>query len=366
MTPLAPPRDITVPEEGSTTARDVLSRAVGRLMRDLPATLREHARSAPDDAVAVGRALARVPPGALASVLRRPHVGGLLRTLRATPPGEGAELLSELLATLSFDLAHLGALPAPPALRRRPPRVVSLVARTVVPWAGERGEPFHVVDGDTVLALADNNPLALFEAHPDKEGNAIDLGGHPLEEWLKALRDAFALVGELLPGIRAEMAHYVQAIVPVGYFPEKHLSASYREAIGTLYLSLHPQPMTMVEALIHEFQHNKLNALLELDEVLIGAHEPVYVSPVRPDPRPLHGVLLAVHAFVPVARLYEKLLERGTGAGAGAALRARFRDIVRINREGTEVLRQHARPTEIGAGVMDELLRWDAHYARQA
>jgi hypothetical protein len=37
--------------------------------------------------------------------------------------------------------------------------------------------------------------------------------------------------------------------------------------------------------------------------------------------------------------------------------------VARINREGTAVLREHARPTPVGQGVMDELLRWDAHFA---
>ena len=120
---LQPPRDLTLPEPGSTTARDVLSRAVARLLRELRPTLRAHAASAPDDVAAVDRAIASLgDPAPLVSVLRRPHVGGLLRTLRGTPPGQGGALLVELLATLSGDLAHLGAIPALP-LRRAPSRV---------------------------------------------------------------------------------------------------------------------------------------------------------------------------------------------------------------------------------------------------
>src|SRR6185436_4142373 len=95
------------------------------------------------------------------------------------------------------------------------------------------------------------------------------------------------------------------------YDDHKHLSASYQEAIGTIYLTLHPNLMTMAEAVIHEFSHNKLNALFELDELLENAYWPLYTSPVRPDPRPLHGVVLAVHAFQPVARLYERMTDAG-------------------------------------------------------
>jgi hypothetical protein len=345
---LQPPRDLTLPEPGSTTARDVLSRAVGRLLRELRPTLRWHAASAPDDVGVVDRALASLPdPAPLVSVLRRPHVGVLLRTLRGTPPGEGDALLALLLATLAGDLAHLGAIP-PLALRRVPDRVVSPLTRP---------EAYRPLEGDILFALEDNNPLAMVEAHPEKKGNALDLGGHPEGEWIASLRAALALVGEHLPDTRREMDLYLHQIVPVGWHAEKHFSASFREGIGTLYLSLHPNAMTMVEALVHEFQHNKLNALLELDDVLENAHEPLYRSPVRPDPRPLYGVLLAVHAFIPVARLYERLV-----AGGASNLEPRLRDVVRINREGTEVLLAHGRPTPVGQGLVDELTRWGAYF----
>jgi hypothetical protein len=348
--------DFTLPEPGSTSARDVLSRAIGRLLRELRPLLRAHAASAPDDVAAMDRVIAsvlRADAAPLASVLRRPHVGALVRTLRATPPERGAALLGELLATLAFDLEHLG-IAAPAPRLGRPERIVSLIARAVVSASGVE-RPFHPIEGDIVLALADNNPLAMREAHPDKHGNAVDLGGRAVDAWVAALRDALALVAAHLPELRAEMGLYLQAIVPVGYDAERHLSASYREAIGTVYLTLHPSPMTMVEALVHEFQHNKLNALFELDPILENAYEPLYASPVRPDPRPLHGVLLAVHAFVAVARLYERISDPRHSP--------RLREIVRINREGTAVLREHARPTAVGRALIDELLRWDAHFS---
>lgn len=313
---LAPPRDLTVPEPGSTTARDVLSLAIGRAMREARGAIRGHPL------------LGRLEAGALASLVRRARVGVLVRALRNAP--EAGPLRSELVATMLAELS------------------------------GTAPHDAVAVEGAIVLSLADNNPLAMHEAHPDKEGNALDLGGRPAAEWVAALRAALHMVGAHLPDLRAEMDLYVQQIVPVGFFADRHLSASYREAIGTLYLSLHPSPLTMVEALVHEFQHNKLNALLESDDVLENAHEPLYRSPVRPDARPLHGVLLAVHAFVPVALLHERLL----ASGDARASDSRLREIVRINREGTEVLRVHARPTPVGKALLDELFRWDRHFAR--
>jgi HEXXH motif-containing protein len=150
----------------------------------------------------------------------------------------------------------------------------------------------------------------------------------------------------------------------VGWHAERHLSASYQEVIGTIYMTLHPSQMTLSEALIHEFSHNKLNALFEIDDVLENAWSPLYASPVRPDPRPLHGVLLAVHAFLPVARLYERMIEAGDPEAQGDDFRRRYGAIRRINREGAELVLDKGRPTPGGAGLFAEIRRWNDHYAQ--
>jgi len=397
------PRDLTIPEAaapgglGGSAAREVLSAAMGRLGRELAAAPRAAPPAARAEALELLRlvqASMKSAQGALFSALRRPTVGALVRCLRG---GASPGLYASLLGHLAFEMAFSGALSQP--VRLRPSgRLLSLAGRVAVTLPADatglvldnerltverRGgkvgleldafapgevdgvrveRPYHAIAGDIVLALADNNPLAMMEAHPDKEGNAVDLGGRSPEVWTLALGEAMAKVERYLPALWAEMNLYVHQIVPVGYFDEKHLSASYQEAIGTIYCSLHPSEMTLAEALIHEFSHNKLNALFELDEVLENAWSPLYTSPVRPDPRPLHGVLLAVHAFLPVARLYERMIEEGDAAASSEAFRARYAAIRRINREGAEVLLANARPTAVGEGLLGEIRRWDAYY----
>lgn len=353
--------DLTLPLPGSTTARTVLSRAIGRLLGELRAVL---ARGDRRDVVALGAAMDR---DALGMVLRRPTVGALLRCARndASP-----ELVQELIATLALELSAIGALRTPIELRDPPARAISLGGRVVVDRptqipAADGRTPFHEITSEIVLALEDNNPLAMLEAHPRKSGNRIDLGGRAVVEWVASLRDALARIERYLPELRRELDLFVQQVVPVGYDEEAHLSASYREAIGTIYLTLHPQPMTMTEAIVHEFSHNKINALFEIDDVVRNAYEPLYKSPVRPDSRPLHGILLAVHAFVPVARLYELMIDADDPLTRHPGFRERFQQIVAGNHEGTEVLR-NAEPTTTGRGVLDELARWDAHYTSAA
>jgi HEXXH motif-containing protein len=207
----------------------------------------------------------------------------------------------------------------------------------------------------THFATIDRNPLATFETHPDKSGNPVDLGGRPEAEWIDSLEAAFGLVETFLPKTFAEMRMMLHAVIPVGYDETRHLSASYREAIGTMYLTLHPHAMTMAEAVLHEFQHNKFNVASDSAEYLENAFDPRYKSPIRPDPRPLWGILLAVHAFLPVAELYRRMRDAGHPFAERPDFEPRMSEIDLKNHEGMEMLRAHARFTEPGIALFGDL-----------
>lgn len=379
--------DLTLPEPGSDTARRLFSTALRRALAEL---LRLPAGPGPNGAawgrfLPVLRTIAAQSPGALASAVRRPTVGTLIRCLRGRPD---AALQGELMATLALELAVANVL-EDRVIVPQPPRLVPCLGagRALAPppgalalgpdgWSGggARGtieefvgtcssehvlqDMYETIAGTVVLALRrDNNPLAELEAHPDKSGSGLDLGGREAAEWLAGLGGGLGLIDAHLPGLRAELDVGLLLVVPVGYDPERHLSASYQEAIGAVYLSLHPSALTMAEALIHEFSHNKLHALLEQGPILDNAWSPLYASPVRPDPRPLHGVLLAAHAFLPVAALLESMLSSGT-----AEVEGRLRQVARGNHEAVETLRLHARPTALGAPLLREIEQLDARF----
>lgn len=206
-----------------------------------------------------------------------------------------------------------------------------------------------------VLATVDTNPHALDELHPEKSGNAIDLGGRTVEAWQSALDAALGLIGLALPGLGAELSTSLRRLVPVGYHDEVHLSASYREAPGLIYVSLHPSPLTLAEALIHETQHGKLNALSWLDPVLHNGHTDWAPSPVRPDLRPLMGVLLAVHAFAPVAALHRRLSELGASVAATPEFELRRAQVLQGNHAALHTLAARAQPSALGAQLLADL-----------
>jgi HEXXH motif-containing protein len=219
----------------------------------------------------------------------------------------------------------------------------------------------HTIDGATAhLALHDANPLAMLEDHPEKSGNAIDLGRREPSEWTRALADAIELIRITLPTLHAELALSLSRIVPVGYEPERHLSASYREAPGLVYLTLHPSVLTLAEAIVHETQHGKLNVLSFFDPALTNGRTTWTPSPVRPDLRPLSGVLLAVHAFVPVAALHLRLAELGHPIAATPELAARREQVLAGNERGLRIVRELGEPTAIGREILDALERTHA------
>ena len=211
------------------------------------------------------------------------------------------------------------------------------------------------IAGGARLSIYDANPIANAEEHPEKSGNAISLGGREAEVWLGELRSAAGLLDTGLPGWREDAGARAERLMPVGWEPERHLSASYRELPGQLYLTLHPNTLTLAEAWVHEAQHGRLNRLLLLDPALKNGRSTWTPSPVRPDLRPLIGVLLAVHAFVPVAAMHRRLSALGHPLISSPEGQARRALVLRSNAHGLQILAELGDWTAVGAQLFADL-----------
>ncbi len=236
-----------------------------------------------------------------------------------------------------------------------PPAIADDAARTLVAVLdGERSARVAITP-TLDLALIDRNPLRSIEDHPDKDGNALDLGGHPIAAWTRSITDAVAAIAAALPALHDELAVTLRRVVPVGFDADQHRSCSYREAPGLVYLSLHPGSLTMAEAIVHETQHTKLNLLSWIDPILTNPPDQRVDSPARPDPRPLLGVLLAAHAFVPIAVLHHALAAIDHPLARDPGFAARRAHVHDGNAAALATLRDHARPTPTGARVIAAL-----------
>jgi HEXXH motif-containing protein len=407
-------RDLTVPEEGSRSVKALLGRHARKSV--------EVALSLPERALLGQRAAAlggvktlirsmwsdTTRRGGLLSVLNRVVVSGPLHAaLRAcSEPAQHANydpycscFVVQFLAQLSLNrlMGETAVLWADPAKRVALPRLgLSLHLHeecaglrfedgmlTVIGGPGDGAvlrwdsleesalpdgvriqRPYTPVSPKMVLSVFDTNPLSDFEAHPDKMGNQIDLGDQSAGSWAGVLAEALSYIRVGLPALRDEMEQLMQQWLPVGVDPKTHLSASYQEAVGMAYLTLHPNVFTMMEAMVHEFQHNKANALLNLEPLLVNAFHPLYTSPLRPDPRPLHGVLLAVHAFLPVAELYLKLRALGNEQALHPFGTRRLKAIVEGNQQGVEVLIEHGDWTQTGARFFGQMVQLNERHTQ--
>lgn len=130
-------------------------------------------------------------------------------------------------------------------------------------------------------------------------------------KWLSTLEEAWFWIDSCSTLLASEIVMGVQSLVPVhSHAIDVHRSQTFREIPGLLVLSWMPDTSVIVEALVHEYHHHKLNALLNLDPIIVeGSPEAIYYSPWRDDPRPLSGILQGIYVFQAVLEYGHKILK---------------------------------------------------------
>jgi HEXXH motif-containing protein len=115
-------------------------------------------------------------------------------------------------------------------------------------------------------------------------------------EWSKLLHESWDVLTLNHPAHARELAAGLRALGPIP--PDVNtVGASSPAAFGAIRLSASESATEFAEALVHEMQHSKLNALLGLVNLTDDDHGRRYLAPWRDDPRPLVGVVHGVYAF---------------------------------------------------------------------
>ncbi|MFE4369425.1 HEXXH motif-containing putative peptide modification protein [Streptomyces sp. NPDC056835] len=176
------------------------------------------------------------------------------------------------------------------------------------------------------------------------------------QRWHDELNRHVDLIGAVCAPLAEELVGGLGVIVPVlSPDPSRvHVSGSFHEAPGLVALAL-GERMATAEALVHEYGHQKLNAVLPLDPLIADdSGEAVHYSPWRDDPRPLSGLLHAVYSFVSVADFYRAVLDTPDAGGlAPQSVVNRAYRVVRQVRDGLDELRAAAALTSLGAAFVD-------------
>ncbi|MCB5181260.1 aKG-HExxH-type peptide beta-hydroxylase [Streptomyces antimicrobicus] len=90
------------------------------------------------------------------------------------------------------------------------------------------------------------------------------------------------------------------AAAPAAPSADVLVSATTSDAFGSMVVSRPPDALALAEAMVHEFQHSKLGALLHLFPLLHDDGAEVHYAPWRPDPRHTTGLLHGAYAFTGV------------------------------------------------------------------
>ncbi|TQM84083.1 HEXXH motif-containing protein [Saccharothrix saharensis] len=244
------------------------------------------------DAFALLCEVARVAPEAVDRVLDHPSVGAwATRTALAVRRGEAARP-AELAFTAAAAAVRAGV---PVDLEFPPVEVFSLPSLGVVVGPGLAYEPLPEVELDGFTLQVD---LWAGGGVPDELPVASEVD---VPRWRDALRAAWDLLARDHPGPAAEFAEVVTVVTPMPSSPSGTSSATLADAFGCVFLSPTPDAETLAVTLVHEAQHSKLVAVMDLFALVRPGGDAVFYAPWREDPRPAAGLLHGTYAHLGVA-----------------------------------------------------------------
>jgi HEXXH motif-containing protein len=341
---------------GQLSKHLLLLRAIDRVASQRAPAVYAAARFA--DAYALLADVQRESPQAVQDILSYPHVGGWLcrcleRLHAADPVGSAVQA----------DLAHLTGVACAAAIRAGVKFEITIPVR-----AGQIALPalgVATVPGQEAVIRGDRAGADVMSG-----GRSLRIGSDaaPADGWTPVRRISAAADGCLLsvslddldpyrchntPGItprvpeeefaawqvlveqawellvrdhrdRAEaLAAGLRSLVPQrSPDPHRSMSSTSTDEFGAVALSRPADPVSLAVTLVHEFQHGKLSAVMDLVPLHTGSSRSHYYAPWRDDPRPLGGLLQGTYAFLGVTDFWR--VQRCRAAGEQSRAFAAF------------------------------------------
>jgi HEXXH motif-containing protein len=186
-------------------------------------------------------------------------------------------------------------------------------------WAGLR-RISSTVDGQTLdLCLDDLDPYR--DCH--KLLAAERLTRPEADRWQETFDAAWQILVRHHPRYAEAIGAGLVSVVPLIPPSSGHgANATSMHSFGSVSLTPPVDGLALAVALLHEFQHAKLGALLDLLPLYEHDDERRYYAPWRDDPRPLGGVLQGVYAFLGVTDFWR--VQRHLLDNDGKSLLAQF------------------------------------------
>jgi uncharacterized protein len=176
------------------------------------------------------------------------------------------------------------------------------------------------------------------------------------DRWQHSYDAAWDLIARDYAGYAPGLATGLTTIMPmVGGAAGHEVSAAARQAFGAVGAALPAAADTLALLLLHEFQHVKLGALLDLFQLCDPNDSRLFYAPWRDDPRPAEALLQGIYAHVAVTDFWRVRRHRLDGDQARAAA-ARFAMWRAQTTEAAHTLAGSGALTSLGARFVDGLL----------
>lgn len=203
------------------------------------------------------------------------------------------------------------------------------------------------------VALDDTDPYRDCHQWPAADRltdtEVADWQQHFAAAWQEINRDFPAYA----PAIRAGL----NVLMPMSPAPPgRDVSAAARQAFGAIGTALPADATTLALLIMHEFQHVKLGAVLDLYDLYDPSDDRLYHAPWREDMRPLEGLLQGTYAHLAVSRYWRTRQQVTAGAEAEAAGK-RFRLWDRHTKQAIETLASSGSLTDLGVRFVAEMRR---------
>ena len=285
-------------------------------------------------------------PDVVARVLSLPHIGGwahdgLVRLGRGLTPDFGylarVAAVAALRAGVRFELDIWAGdgqvrLPGLGGLRVKGPGTATpgtatdaeahTVGETPGSWIrlssdGERLTTDSAIAPEwtatpLIRAVANERPWEVLLETSDEHLDRFSLRPAPVYDaahllrWLQCIQSAWQVLARQRIWALDAIADTVAAIIPLAPHHEgEFISETTPAAFGAIATTWPPDPVMMAETLVHEYQHLKLGALLDMVPLLTPEGDGTLVyAPWRQDPRPAGGLLQGIYAHLAVARFW--------------------------------------------------------------
>jgi uncharacterized protein len=185
---------------------------------------------------------------------------------------------------------------------------------------------------------------------------AARLTATEVDRWQRSYDAAWDLIARDYAGYAPGLSAGLTTIMPLtGGVAGREVSAAARQAFGAIGAALPDAADTLALLLLHEFQHVKLGALLDLFPLCDRDDSRLFYAPWRDDPRPAEALLQGIYAHIAVTDFWRVRRHQLAGDQARAAA-ARFAMWRAQTSEAAQTLAGSGALTPLGVRFADGML----------